>query len=194
MSIAAIILASDAGEDFPSPKYTTDINGVPMLRRTVERSLSWDVAERVVVLGADADSVEADIEDLDITTIEDPEWEEGLAAPIRAALDLISRDRSVTHVVVARGDQPSLSPEVVDSLIEHAISSEADVTIPKYRFDRGWPLVVGQGLWSRLLGMEGDYDLHTVVSMHAGAIEEVWFDHLAPPVLQTFGDLRRIGR
>lgn len=194
MSVIAIILASDRGEGFPEPKYTTLVDGVPMLRRSVEQSLSWDVADRVVVLGADADVIEGGIDDLPVTTLEDPEWEEGLAAPIRAALDLISRDRAVSHVVVARGDQPGVPAAVVDALVAHAVGSEADVVAPKYRFDRGWPLVVGQGLWRRLLGMEGDYDLHSLVSMHAAAVEEVWFDRLTPPVLRTFSDVRRVAR
>lgn len=191
MTIAAVILATDAGDGFPSPKYATVVGGAPLIRTAVEQSMLWPVDERVVVLGADADDSIPLLSDLDVTVLVDPEWDEGQAAPIRAALDLVTRNRSLTHVMFVRGDQPGTPADVVAALVAHAAESDADMIAPKYRYERSWPIVVGIGLWSRLLGMEGTYDLQSLVAMHASTIEEVWFDRLAPIAYESYADVRR---
>lgn len=185
MSTVAVILAADTGEGFSSPKYLTPIDGVAMLRQVVLGSFDWNVQNRVVVIGPDHELVADAIADLSVTVIVDPEWEEGASSPLRAALDHIMRDRQVSNCVIARADQPGVPARVVDALVERAQDSHADAVVPKYRYARGWPVVIGHGLLERLLGLEGDYQLHDVISMHATTIEECHFDELGTQILNT---------
>ncbi len=147
--------------------------------------LEWDVEERVVVLGPDAEQIAATISDPGITVLIDPEWQEGASSPIRAALDLVTRNRAVGRCVLARADQLDVRPEIVNGLIAAALLSDADAVIPKYRYARGLPVVIGPDMWGHLLGQEGDIDLLNAVSLHANSIEEVWFDRIAPVSLAT---------
>ncbi|MCB1245679.1 MAG: NTP transferase domain-containing protein [Acidimicrobiia bacterium] len=192
MTTTAILLAADAGEGFTTPKYATPIAGVPMVRAAVDAASLWPVGDVVVVLGSDAEEVLGVIEDSDVTILIDPDWREGEAAPIRAALDLVTRDRSVDRVVVARADQPAVPADTVDALLTEAASSDADVVVPKYRYARGWPVVIGESMWRHLLASEGTYDLHAVISMHAAAIAEVWFDRLSPRSYASAESVRRL--
>jgi len=185
VSTVAVILAADTGEGFSSPKYLTSIDGVPMVRRVVLDSLEWNVHGRVVVIGPDDELVADAISDLSVTVIVDPEWEEGASSPLRAALDHIMRDRQVSNCVIARADQPGVSARVVDALVERAHETHADAVVPKYRYARGWPVVIGHGLLERLLGLEGDFQLHDVISTHASAIEEYHFDELGKQILDS---------
>ncbi len=185
MSIVAVILAADSGEDFPSPKYLTPIDGVPMIRHAVLDSLDWNVDGRVVVVGPDDEPVADAISDLAVTVIIDPEWEEGASSPLRAALDHIMKDRQVTNCVIARADQPGVPASVVDALVARAESSAAEAVVPKYRYARGWPVVIGHELLERLLGLEGDYQLHDVIAMHAANVEECHFDDLGKQILNS---------
>ncbi len=189
MSTIAIIIATDPGDDFPTSKYASVVGGRPMLRGAVESALAWGLDGVVVVLGPDDDANAMLIDDLDVTTVIDPEWAEGLASPLRVALDLVTRDRAVEYTVISMADQPDIPPDVVERLIAAARESQPDAVVPKYRYQRGWPAIVGSSMWRRLLGMEGDYDLHSLISMHASTIEEVWFDRLAPPTYRSVSDL-----
>lgn len=194
MSAAAIILAIDPGEGFATTKYTCEVDGEPLLRGAVLSALEWDVDDRVVVLGPDAEQNAALIADLDVTTVIDPEWDEGASSPLRVALDLLTRDLGLERVVIARADQHGVSAEIVNRLLEVATDTMADAVVPKYRYQRGWPIVVGSSLWQRMLGLEGDYDLLSLISMHAAAIEEVWFDRLAPTIIASNEDIPPHGR
>ena len=189
MSIVAIVLAADRGEGFPTARYTSPIRGVPMLDLVVGEAESWPVDEVIVVLGADADGVESGCDLSQVSVLTDPEWEEGAASPLRAVLDLVSRDRGVTHCVLARGDQPGVTADVVSTLIDRARDVRADAVVPKYRYATGWPVVIARPMWDVFLGMEGAIDVHDVVATHAASVDEVWFDQLSPTAYARHEDL-----
>ncbi|HSJ72360.1 MAG TPA: NTP transferase domain-containing protein [Acidimicrobiia bacterium] len=189
MSILVAILAADRSEGFPSSKYLADVRGTKLVDLVVADAMSWPVDEVVVVLGADGAELERESSLSDVSVVVDPSWEEGSASPIRAVLDMASRDRSVTHCILARGDQPGVDPGIVAALVERARATEADVTLPKYRYTRGWPVVLARSVWDVFLGQEGSIDVHDVVATHARAVEEVHVDHLAPRIIERFEDL-----
>ena len=191
MSTVAVILAADAGEGFLEPKYLTQIHGTTLLEGVIEGARSWPVDDIVVVLGSDSDVVVSSTEIDGVSILIDPDWDEGGASPIRAAIDLVSRDRSVDLVLLARGDQPGVEASIVSTLLDVASESDADAVVPKYRYARSWPVVIGPALWDRFLGLEGDIDVHDVITTHAGPVEEVWIDHLAPRIIGSAEDARR---
>jgi CTP:molybdopterin cytidylyltransferase MocA len=189
MSTVAVILAADSSSGFESSRYTSIVRGTPVLDRVVSDARTWLVDDIVVVLGADAEEVVATCDLSGTSILIDPEWSEGEAAPVRAVLDLLSRDRAILYAVMARGDQPGVEPSIVASLLEAATDSDAWAVIPKYRYARGWPLVIRRDLWDVFMGLEGSIDLHDVLASHAVTVEEVWIDQLAPITFESSDDL-----
>jgi CTP:molybdopterin cytidylyltransferase MocA len=194
VSTTAIILAADSNPEFPGPKYLASVAGEAMLQMVVDDAVTWPVDEVVVVLGADAAVIAEAIDFRGHTVIIDPEWSEGSASPLRAALDLASRDRSTHLCVIARGDQPGVDAVTVGALVDAANEEGADAVVPKYRYSVGWPVVLDDTLWKYLLGGEGTVDLLAVIASYGVSVEEVWFDHLPPTVYATPADLPMGGR
>ena len=89
-------------------------------------------------------------------------------------------------MVVALADQVGVRTEDVAMLIEAADGAVA--TVPKYRYRRGFPIVLTRGMWERLLGLEGEVDLLDLLGSHPDGVVEVWFDHLAEPRIEHPGD------
>jgi CTP:molybdopterin cytidylyltransferase MocA len=185
VSTTAIILAADSNPDFSGSKYLVAIVGESMLQMVVNDAATWPVDEVVVVLGADAAQIVETVDFKGHTVIVDPEWSEGSASPLRAALDLAARDRSTRLCVIARGDQPGVDAGTIGALVDTANETDADAVVPKYRYSVGWPVVISDTLRTYLLGGEGTVDLHAVVASHSVSVEEVWFDHLPPTVYAT---------
>jgi CTP:molybdopterin cytidylyltransferase MocA len=194
VSTTAIILAADSNPEFPGPKYLASVVGESMLQMVVDDAATWPVDEVIVVLGADAAQIAEEVDFRGHTVIIDPEWSEGSASPLRAALDLASRDRSTRLCVVARGDQPGIDAGTVGALVDAANEEGADAVVPKYRYSVGWPVVLDDTLWKYLLGGEGTVDLLAVVASHGVSVEEVWLDHLPPTIYATPADLPMGGR
>lgn len=188
---AALIIASDAGRGFSGPKYLARQRKVPLLQGVLSDAHSWPVDEVFVVLGADAEAVLRGVDFGSSVIVIDPEWAEGDAASLRVGLDALSRDRSMRLAVLARGDQLGVDAEMVQRLLDERLAARAVVAVPKYRYARGWPIVVAEDLWPRLMGLEGDVDIQNVLAGHPAGVVECWFDRLAPPRIEDGADLGR---
>jgi molybdenum cofactor cytidylyltransferase len=194
MSTVTVILAADRSPSFPEPVYLSMVGGVRLLERIVTDAATWPTDEVVVVLGADAERVEAACDLARVSVLVDPEWQEGSASSIRAVLDLLSRDRNIERCVMARGDQPGIDAATVTELVSIAARTDAQAVLPKYRYARGWPVVLDASLWPVFLGLEGTVDVHDVITTHAHGIEEVWVDRLQPAVISSPSDLAGLRR
>ena len=177
--IVAVVLASDPGEGFAGSKYLSDVDGIKLIDRSLADASVWPVDEVVVVLGPDAENVASTLGSWDVTIVIDPEWEEGSAASLRVGLDVVMRGPATEFVVVALADQPGVPASDVSALVEAA--EDVSAVVPKYRYRRGFPIVLARELWERLLGLEGDVDLLGLLESHPDGVAEVWFDHLEAP-------------
>jgi len=182
----AIVLANDPGTGFAGSKYLADVGGTTLIDGLIADASSWPVDEVIVVLGPDAEDVVAALAPTEATIVIDPEWREGSAASLRVGLDVIVRGPATDLVVVALADQVGVRTEDVAALIEAAEGVAA--TVPKYRYRRGFPIVLARGMWERLLGLEGDVDLLDLLDSHPDGVVEVWFDHLTEPRIERPGD------
>lgn len=172
----ALIVANDPGTGFERSKYLEPVRGVPMIERIAVETADWPVDDVMIVLGPDADEIIAVADLGEATIVIDPEWKEGLAASLRVGIDLLQRDGVTDRVVVALGDQPGVEVETVAALLERP----SVAVVPKYRYRRGFPVVLSSDLWDQLLGLEGPVDLHDLLESHPAGVEEVWFDRLEP--------------
>lgn len=189
MSTIAIILAADAGEGFENPKYTTVVQDKVLLQHVVDDAVHWPVAEVFVVVGSDAEAVIDAVDFKNLVVVIDSEWEEGSASPLRAVLDLASRNRDYDRCLVAKGDQPGVSDETVKLLMDAGDAEDADAVVPRYRYSAGWPVLLDRSIWEHLLGEEGSIDVLDIARSHSSNLHEVWFDYLAPKAYERMEDL-----
>jgi CTP:molybdopterin cytidylyltransferase MocA len=182
-----VVLASDPGSGFTGSKYLSDVGGITLIDRSLADASVWPVDEVVVVLGPDAEEVASTLGSWAATIVIDPEWEEGSAASLRVGLDVVMRGPATDFVVIAFADQPGVPASDVSALVEAAEGFAA--VVPKYRYRRGFPIVLARELWEHLLGMEGDIDLLGVLESHPDGVDEVWFDHLEIPRIQNPDDV-----
>ena len=99
------------------------------------------------------------------------------------------------RVLIALGDQPTVSPAVVPMLLEAGRRSRRPVVIPRYRFTRGHPVLVHRSLWPALItGLSGDRGARNLFLAHPEWVEEVFVEAMPPGDIDTPEDLRRIDR
>ncbi len=180
--IVAVVLANDPGSGFVESKYLSDVGGIRLIDRSLADVSVWPVDEVIVVLGPEAEAIAATLGSWDATIVIDPEWEEGSAASLRVGLDVAMRGPVADFVVIAFADQPGVSAHDVSALLEAAEGVTA--VVPKYRYRRGFPIVLARESWEHLLGLEGDVDLLGLLESHPDGVGEVWFDHLEVPRIQ----------
>jgi len=185
--IVAVVLANDPGSGFAGSKYLSDVGGITLIDRSLADASVWPVDEVVVVLGPDAEEIASTLGSWDVTIVIDPEWEEGLAASLRVGLDVVMRGTAADLVIISFADQPGVPASDVSALVESA--EDVAAVVPKYRYRRGFPIVLARDAWEHLLGMEGDVDLLGLLESHPAGVAEVWVDHLETPRIQHPEDI-----
>ena len=63
------------------------------------------------------------------------------------------------------------------------------VTIPKYRYTLGNPVVVDRSLWPRVMSLEGDEGAMKLWKTHQEWLNEVWFPDPPPRDVDTQTDV-----
>lgn len=185
----ALVLAVDPGVGFHGSKYLERVGRKRLIEVVVDEARTWPVDDVVVVLGADGEQVAAKADLGDALLVLDLDSSQGLAASLRIGLDTLARERDVERAVFAFGDQPGVEPDVVAALVATQAEPGCLAAVPRYRYARGWPIVIGRDLWVRFLGLEGDIDVLDVLGSHPEGVKEVWFDRLTDPRIRDADDL-----
>ena len=110
-TIAAVVLAAGEGRRFGGPKQLHVIDGITMLERVlmaVERS---GIDTRLVVLGARAEQITADVPLHGAIAVVSPRWADGQAASLRTALEMLPEP--IDEALVVLGDGPGLDPRAI---------------------------------------------------------------------------------
>lgn len=155
-SISAIVLASGQGSRFKGIKQLADINGAPMIRMVID-TLSSVVEDVVVVLGAHIDEIRPKIEHMDVSLVENRDWQSGMSSSIRTGLEHMKKQSSMsTHVMIALADQPFITADQLVSLV-HASKAHPDRCVAsKYPDAIGVPAIFPKAYWDVLMKIEGD--------------------------------------
>jgi molybdenum cofactor cytidylyltransferase len=192
VSTAAVILAAGGSRRLGRPKQLEPWGDTNLLGHVVDRTRSFPVDEVWVVLGHDAERILAETGLDDVGVIENPEWEEGIASSLRVGLDALNRLSRCERALIVIGDQPEPSLEVVTRLLESHLGSGKPVSIPKYRYMLGNPVVVERSLWSRLMSLEGDEGAMRLWQAHPEWVNEVWFAEAPPRDVDTDRDITEL--
>ena len=194
MSTAALILAAGESKRFGEPKQLVDWKGKPLLEHVVERVRGWpDVDTVYVVLGARLQRIMDRVDLSMVTVIENLEWTEGVASSLRAGLDALIGNRTAERVLIVLADEPTVPREVVPLLLEAGRRSRRPVVIPRYKFERGHPVLVDRSIWPRLVAaLEGDRGARNLFMSHTEWVEEVVIGEMPPRDIDTPSDLKEM--
>ncbi|MCJ2117107.1 nucleotidyltransferase family protein [Methylobacterium sp. J-001] len=111
--IGTILLAAGLGTRFgPEPKMLAPLDGKPLVRHAAEATLAARPRPVVVVLGAHAEAVRGALAGLDLTFIENPDFNAGLSTSLRAGVAALPR--SCEAAVVVLGDMPRITRVHID--------------------------------------------------------------------------------
>ncbi len=142
MRVATIVLAAGEGRRFGGAvKQLHPVGDRPMLERVLAAAAGGGVGELIVVLGANADRVQAAVELHGARPVVAERWAEGQAASLAAGLAATDADA----VVVVLGDGPALDPRAVRRVAAATGAAAAD-----YGEGRSHPVRIPRSLWPSL--------------------------------------------
>jgi len=180
--IGGLILAAGGGTRFgPDPKLLADIDGQPVLQRTIDAMTQVRALDRiVVVLGAHAEEILPLVTFGRAQPVICTRWHDGQSASLRCGVDALT---DAAKIVVALGDQPLINPQIVERFTREPPGVRA-----AYQGNPGHPVVLGPEHMRAIRRLTGDRGARDI--LNGPLIESA--DLGAPRDLDTPKDLAAI--
>src|SRR5687768_15832988 len=135
--ISAIVLAAGQGKRFGECKQLVRLGDQTVLEHVLEPLRASKIDEIVVVLGAHAGAIQAEVQFEGERVILNPDHASGMSSSIHAGLRALSED--VEAVMIVLGDQPFIQRETLDLLIDASWRHTEAAVVPVYNGLRGNP-------------------------------------------------------
>jgi molybdenum cofactor cytidylyltransferase len=155
LSTAAAILAAGRGSRLGSDasKPLLEWRGRPLVAWALDAALDSGLDPVVVVVGYRSDDVRAALPtDRGVVVVDNPEWEEGIASSLRAALATLTPMAGVEAVCVGLADQPLVGAEAY----RRVAATPGELVVPTYAGQPGNPVKLARSLWPEALELRGD--------------------------------------
>ena len=158
---------------FGQPKQLLDWRGEPFVRVAAQTALKAGLSPVIVVIGANADEIEAKIRDLSVIIVRNENWQSGQASSIRTGIQALPppslRDTSpkspgfgggwegVGSAIFLLADQPQITGDVIRALMEHHAMELYPIIAPLVLMEqRANPVLFDRVAFPDLLKLEGD--------------------------------------
>jgi len=189
--IGVIVLAAGESARLGRPKQLIRVGGSTLLRRAARAAIA--AGDRVVVvLGAHADRLGRELEGLNVSTVTNDRWPEGMASSIRAGLAALCERSAPSAVIVTLCDQPLVGTEALLRLVDAYREGGPRVVASSYGGGVGVPALFASELFDELSALEGNAGAKAVIARHAGEGRAVPCPEAELDV-DTPEDLKRLG-
>ncbi|MDB5001900.1 MAG: nucleotidyltransferase family protein [Mucilaginibacter sp.] len=172
---ALIILAAGESSRLGFPKQTLLYKGKTLIELAIESGLKSKCNPVIVVLGANADKIEPGIKSNDIQIIHNTAWTQGMASSIRAGINYIKDDNTITGAMIMLCDQPFVNRAIIDSLL-YKQQTGTNIVACTYKDTFGVPALFKRALFTELLLLQGQEGAKKVINNHPDDVATVPFE------------------
>ncbi len=150
-----------------SNKLLAELDGAPIVRRTVTAALASRARPVVVVTGHEAAAVREALAGLDVAFAHNPAYAEGMSTSLRAG---IAAAGPVDAALVCLGDMPRLAARHLDAVIAASRGAEATaetIIVPTYDRKRGNPVLWPRRYFAEIAQLTGDVGARALIERYA---------------------------
>ncbi|WP_310483615.1 nucleotidyltransferase family protein [Chamaesiphon sp. VAR_48_metabat_403] len=190
--IAAVILAAGASTRMGTPKQLLEWQGRSLLRSITETAIAANCDPIIIVLGASSDSakrrhsqrIQAEIIDLPVQIVNNPEWQTGMGSSIRTGIQALlvqlcctggNRNMDVNAAILLLCDQPFVSPQIIRQLRSTYDATHQSIVAASYQDTIGVPALFDRQLFPELLKLTCAEGAKVVIKNHLNATVTIDF-------------------
>ena len=194
MTVAAAVLAAGRGTrlgDELTAKPLLELRGRPLVRWALDAALTAGTRPVLLVVGHGGDAVAA-VAPPAVNVTFAPDWRDGIAHSLHAALDALEPQADVDAVCVGLADQPLIGPDAYRRLVD-AHQHGATLAVATYAGARANPVLLDRTVWRDAKTLRGDVGARTLMRTHP--VTEVDCTGTGDPTdVDTLDDLHTLER
>jgi len=173
---AVIILAAGASTRLGRPKQLLPFNGKSLLEHAVDTANDSMAEPVIVVLGANADLLEKEIDEKKVHVAVNSEWKEGMASSVLCGINALLQIAPMTDAaIIMVCDQPYVSSTLLDHLIAMQKNSGKPIVTSQYENAIGPPALFHKTIFPELLQLKGDAGARKIIEQRMNDVATVPF-------------------
>ena len=169
--IAALVLAAGRAVRMGSPKLLAPVGGHPLIEWVITAARASGCDDVLVVLGAGADEIGRVAVEAGARTVLNPRHAEGMGTSVAAGVAALPG--TCEAVVVLLGDQPFVTPEIIDALIEAHRSTGRPLVASRYGTVRGVPALIARPMFEEARRLAGGAGGRVLFRRHPDLVVDV---------------------
>ncbi len=178
-TVSGVILAAGSSSRLGRPKQLLDLFGEPLLRHVVRNAVASQLSKVVLVLGHQSAEIASAVGEWGQRLVINPNYRDGQSTSLRVGLNAI--DPTATGVMFLLGDQPQVTPAIIDAVITQFHQSGSAIVMPTYGGIPANPVLFAAELFPELATVSGDEGARLIVKRHRVNVSHVPVSLDAPP-------------
>ncbi|MFB0519784.1 MAG: NTP transferase domain-containing protein [Acidobacteriota bacterium] len=184
MMIWALILAAGESKRMGKPKLLLPFGEKTIIETVINNIIKSKVEKAMVVLGSDWEKIEKKIKDLPVKIIVNPHYTRGMLSSVQQGFHALPQDTQAVLVVL--GDQPAVSSDVINEIIEAFQRTGKGIVVPIYKGNRGHPVLMDMKYRHEVEKLSPEVGLRGIVYNHPEDVLEV--EVATPDILRDIDD------
>jgi molybdenum cofactor cytidylyltransferase len=172
-----VILAAGASTRLGQPKQLLTYKGRSLLAHACESALASLCDPVIVVLGARAAQIKAELAGLPVQIAENAGWEAGMGSSIRVGVQKLLDTTEVDAVILMLCDQPFVSAHTINKLIQVHQATNQSIVASRYSDTLGVPALFAASHFQDLMALEGEKGARVLFKKYPEEIALVTFEH-----------------
>jgi molybdenum cofactor cytidylyltransferase len=169
--IWAMILAAGESKRMGKPKLLLPYGEKTIIETIVETVVSSNVENTLIILGSDREKIEEKIKNSPVKIVYNRDFRSGMLSSVQCGFKAVPEETRAVLVVL--GDQPKISADVSNKLIDAYKSTGKGIVLPVYKKERGHPVLIDMKYRSEVENLSPEVGLRGTVYNHPEDILEV---------------------
>ena len=174
---AVLIIAAGESKRMGTPKQLLNVEGETLINRMihiVRKAVSYPV---YVVLGASAETIQAQLPQLDIKIVHNALWQEGMASSIRVGLNTAKAQNPVLDgVMFVVCDQPYITENTITDLLQLQEEKDTPMAAAYYDDIMGTPALFHHTVFDEILSLKGDIGAKKIIQSRPEEVAKLHFE------------------
>ena len=169
--ICAMVLAAGRSRRMGVQKLLLPFGSKTVITHIVDQLTESSVDEVHVVVGCQGKRVSRELSGRPVSIVNNSNYKSGMLSSVRCGLHAMAQQ--CRAVLVALGDQPSVTTKLIDQMLQAFASTEKQILVPLYHGKRGHPIMFSADYREEILTHYDDVGLRGLLHAHKDDIFEL---------------------
>lgn len=172
--IGTIILGAGASSRMGEPKQLLQWQRESLVQRAVRQAENLQVGPVILVLGANAALIEAEVQEGRYLLAYNEAWETGMGSSIVSGMQALSAStQSLDAVLITLVDQPLVNTSDLEKIIEIFKKNNTPLVAASYGNTLGVPALFSADLFPELLTLSGQKGAKAIISKYSQTLAKL---------------------